>query len=118
MNIEDLLKTIPTTESNFCNECHKETLKGWTNSNSLERKLSKISVIEPQQNFGYETYAAGEENPFSSEATVALSYYPYNGSTAYQCGSCNGVILIYLETGGHAARYQARWVRSTLAFRP
>ncbi len=118
MNIDSLREIIPLEESDYCEECHKENLRGWTNSNRLETKLPKLGKIESLKNKGYEAYKKGEENRFSSEATAALSYYPYNGSSVYQCISCKGVILIYLETGGHGARYQARWIRSSISLKP
>lgn len=118
MNIGRLKEIIPLNESDYCEECHKENLRGWTNSNRLEAKLPKLGKIESLQNKGYETYKKGGENRFAPEATAALSYYPYNGSSVYQCISCKGVILIYLETGGHAARYQARWIPSSISLKP
>lgn len=93
-------------------ECQKEKLKGWTNSNGLEEKLIKLAEVEPFKSKGYETYNKGGEKPSSIDATAALSYYPYNGSSVYQCGTCQCIILIYLETAGHGARYQARWIPS------
>jgi len=110
MNIDDLSTIIPISESASCDECQKENFRGWTNSNSLERKLNKVSKIKPLENKGYEVYSKGDENEFSFEATAALSYYPYNGCSVYQCNTCSGVIFIYLETAGHGARYQARWI--------
>ncbi|MCA6062967.1 hypothetical protein [Thalassolituus marinus] len=118
MNIDSLREIIPLNESDYCEECHKENLRGWTNSNELETKLPKIAEIESLNSNGFEIYKKGVENPFSFEATAALSYYPYNGSSVYQCSSCKGIILICLETGGHSARHQARWIPSSIRLEP
>jgi hypothetical protein len=118
MNIDSLREIIPLNEPDYCEVCHKENLRGWTNSNELETKLPKLAEIESLQSNGYETYKKGGENPFSFEATAALSYYPYNGSSVYPCGYCKGIILVYLEIGGHWARYQARWIPSSIRLEP
>ncbi|WP_157771112.1 hypothetical protein [Shewanella algae] len=118
MNIDDLLNVVAEQESNSCSECGKESKLHLTNSDGLENKLHFMGKIEPMTFLGYQTYSKNGSNPFSDMAPVSLSHYPYNGSDVYRCDSCMAIFFIYLETGGHAARYQARWIRRDLNFLP
>ena len=118
MNIKDLLEIVVKNNSQSCSVCCKESKRGLTNSDGLENSLQNLGKIESLNNYGYDAYQENEENPFSESATVSLSHYPYNDGTVFQCKACSATFIIYLETGGHAARYQARWIQHDLKFMP
>ncbi|TCI01325.1 hypothetical protein EZV61_18205 [Corallincola luteus] len=118
MNKDQLCRMLEHDQGLSCSVCKKESKKHWTNSDGLENDLTKVGDVEPEDSRGYDEYKERGSNPFSETAPLSLSYYPYNCSSVYKCGSCHAVILIYLETGGHGARYQARWAQSGLEITP
>lgn len=116
MNLFNLRQIIQENKSKSCATCNKESKRRLTNSEGLEKSLRKLGDIQVSENKGYELYTVNGSNPFSESAPVSLSHYPYNDSSVYQCHDCLAIFIIYLETGGHAARYQARWVRDEIQF--
>ena len=113
MNATDLKQAIPESESDACAYCLKETRTCWQVSEGLKGKLEFLGELEGEDMFGYKTY--GGQN---AGGVVSLSYYPYNGASAYRCLSCGAVFCIYLETGGHWAKDLVRWMTVDLEYLP
>ena len=116
MNLEHLKLIADVTLSTTCTHCTKENKLRWSKTDGIETILTKVGKLEGYNNKGYEPFTDNNSNPFSENAPICASYYPYNGSEIYQCPYCDAVFAIYLETAGHGARYQARWIRSCLQF--
>jgi len=118
MNVEELRDILVEGESQSCAVCLKEAKRSWTNSNGLENSLCALGKADGETSYGWDSYVELGEKPHPDLATVSLSHYPYNDSVVYRCDDCDGTLIIYLETGGYGARYQARWIRSNLQFKP
>ena len=50
----------------------------------------------------------------SADAPIAVSWFPFNRSDVYVCGTCRSVFLRYTEYGGYYVDHRVRWVDPAL----
>lgn len=110
VNSSKLSQLIETNELSECQRCNKSEFGGWRFADELIPEVVCLATLNPNPHFGYTEQPKHNHNA-SQLTDIDIRYYPYNGCYAYKCSDCHALFLVYLETGGHTARWLARLVR-------
>ncbi len=105
--------------SECCGFCNKQDFKSWSNLNSeMSGKLRVIAEFEHAEQAitsnGYSEFHPKDTNYWSSDAPIALYFYPYHESTIKCCPKCEAVFLVYTDYAGHGPQVRVRYVDKQL----
>jgi hypothetical protein len=62
----------------------------------------------------FEQHHPDDTNYDSVDAPISALHFPYNRCDAFQCGSCERILLRYTEYGGYYVDHRVRWAQSSL----
>ena len=72
--------------------------------------LRDPAIYEPT----FEQHHPAGTNYDSTDAPISTKHFPYNRCDAYQCGTCDRVMLRYTEYGGYYVDTRVRFARPEL----
>ncbi|WP_194725777.1 hypothetical protein [Noviherbaspirillum malthae] len=102
-----------------CN-CSKQTFDAWESlpvtfpEEQLERKGAVTAPSDKEATV--REYHPRGTNYWSSDAPIALHYFPANRSDVWQCKACKRCFLRYTEFGGYYIDKRIRALRASLLF--
>lgn len=105
--------------SDSCEICTKEKFKSWSDTTrDLGGNIKAIAEFEHAEEDikknGYDEFHPNGTNYWSSDAPIAIHFYPYNDCTINTCIACNAVFLRYIEYAGHTRQHRIRYVDKDL----
>ena len=119
----DTLRTLATQAGAPCENCVSVAGHGWQPvPSSVERErlesLGRLPAPDSADGTGYdatlEEYHPDGSDYWSSDAPIALGWFPYNRSGAWRCKRCAGLFLRTTEYGGY---YEEERIRRVTAER-
>lgn len=105
-----------------CPRCSALVCKGWESlpggfDRSSLRSAGTISDVADAEPTLAEYHPAGTHG-WSSNAPIALGWFPYNRCDVWQCVDCGRPFLRYTEFGGYYTDERIREVQADLVHRP
>ncbi|NDZ17940.1 hypothetical protein C7T35_08775 [Variovorax sp. WS11] len=86
------------------------TLERWPAGVEQVGTLRASDIDEPT----FEEFHPGGTRYGSADAPIAVSWFPFNRSDVYACGTCRSVFLRYTEYGGYYVDHRVRMVDPAL----
>ncbi|ABC30502.1 conserved hypothetical protein [Hahella chejuensis KCTC 2396] len=119
MDFESLLKLIEEENTDACEFCRKQDLRGWSNiTPDTSKNIKPIAEFEGAEESikknGYTEYHVDGTNYWSKDAPIAIHFYPYHESYINVCMICKAVFLTYTEYAGHGPQNRIRYVDKKL----
>ena len=117
----DKLKRLVDIENNTlpCKYCDKQNLLSWSNiKEEVQRNINVVAEFDEAEEYikknGYTEYHPKGINYWSSDAPVAVHFYPYHESKVDVCSKCGAVFLTYTEYQGHGPQHRIRYIKKNL----
>ncbi|GAA3918675.1 hypothetical protein [Litoribacillus peritrichatus] len=116
-NLKWILEKESSTLS--CKYCVKQNLLSWSNiTGETQRNINVIAEFDKAEEYikknGYTEYHPEGTNYWSSDAPVAVQFYPYHESKINVCSKCGAVFLTYTEYSGHGPQHRIRYIKKNL----
>lgn len=98
--------------------CQRRDLDGWADwpvgfHEQAFTQLGTLARYAPEESIIKEYHPAGTSY-WSSNAPIALRFYPYNQSSVWQCRSCERLYLRHNDDGAYHVAPRIRLVRRAL----
>ncbi|MEN9587626.1 MAG: hypothetical protein RIT15_1201 [Pseudomonadota bacterium] len=110
------LKTALQALSNKACTCAVGVCKSWESvpdERWPKELMTRIGTLRDPEIYEptFEQYHPDGTNYDSPDAPISILHFPYNRCEAFNCKTCERVLLKYTEYGGYYVDHRVRWAR-------
>ena len=117
INAQTLFSLCSESLSKKCSHCASFDCEGWETrpASFLTKNYPIVGTLQTKGSEDHwEEYPGTTLSLWSTEAPIAVNYYPYNRSDVLRCLHCKRVYLSYTEFGGYYVDQRIRLVKPDL----